>query len=208
MKYLNIINCKNKIMKPQFIKNGVLVFCFFVFSSLLNAQLKVESHGRVQVGPPYIYPGHPVDPDSVATMQIFGKNDPQYASGSKLTFGDFGRKIYYGWNKFIGEYGETSTDQLWLHGKNGIYLTYGNSDPAIAYFDVNVGNSFIFNCDVYSNGVKLTSDERLKTNIKPLTGALTSLLQLDGVSYNQNAPNPFSQSTQIKYYLPESVKTE
>ena len=39
------------------------------------------------------------------------------------------------------------------------------------------------NGKVYSCGVELTSDERLKTEIKPLTDKLDKLYQLNGKSY-------------------------
>jgi hypothetical protein len=80
------------------------------------------------------------------------------------------------------------SDQLWLHGKLGTYLTYGGSaGNVIGYYDTAVGNRFTFNCDVYSQGVKLTSDERLKKNINRIESSLTLLGQLNGVSYNYDA---------------------
>lgn len=53
---------------------------------------------------------------------------------------------------------------------------------------MNAGNAFRFNCDVYSNGILLTSDERLKENIRPLSGSLPLLQQLNGVSYFLKKP--------------------
>jgi len=119
-------------------------------------------------------------------MQIFGKNGALCA-GSKLTFGDFGRQSFNSWNAFIGEYGTDDTDQLWLHRKMGIYMTYSNG-TVVAFYEVNQGNAFKFNCDLYSNGIKLTSDERLKENIQPLKSSLSSLKKLNGVSYNLKKP--------------------
>ncbi len=161
-----------------------LIQPFFIliisFSCLfLNAQVKVESTGRVQVG---TVPPGPNDAGNVASMQVFGKINDGYASGSMITLGDFGIQSLQGWNVFIGEYGTTDTDKLWLHGKNGVYLTYSNG-TVLGYYDVTSGNAFRFNCDVYSSGIKLTSDERLKENVQPLRGSLTSLQQLGGVSY-------------------------
>ena len=66
-------------------------------------------------------------------MQIYGRIGDARA-GSKLTFGDFGQYANQGWNVFAGEYGTTDTDQLWLHGKLGIYMTtngYANNVVAI-----------------------------------------------------------------------------
>ncbi|MDR0733149.1 MAG: tail fiber domain-containing protein [Dysgonamonadaceae bacterium] len=155
---------------------GFLLLCY----AAANAQLKVDADGRVLVGTPIS--GN--DPEKAAILQVFGKSNSQYASGGKLTFGDFGRQTHNGWNVFIGEYGTTDTDQLWLHGKLGTYFTYNNGTSVWGYYDVNVGNAFYFNCNVYSNGVLLTSDDRRKENIRPLSGSLLSLQQLKGVSYS------------------------
>ena len=43
------------------------------------------------------------------------------------------------------------------------------------------------NGKVYSYGIELTSDERLKTDIKPLTDKLDKLYQLNGKSYKKHA---------------------
>jgi hypothetical protein len=158
------------------------LFCFF-FLSVINAQIKVDSIGRLKVG--MERPNQ--DRDNVVNLMIFGKNG-EYKAGGKLSFGDFGNYVNSSWNVFIGEYGTTDTDQLWLHGKLGTYFTYGNSSSVWGYYDVNEGNAFRFNCDVYSSGIKLTSDERLKENIRPLNESLSLLQQLNGVSYFLKTP--------------------
>ena len=188
---LIIINLKNNVImkgKSFFEKSKGIIVILLMFTLNLSAQIKVESIGRVQVGPQIgnITSGSN-DPYNVANLQVFGKNDPQFGSGSKLTFGDFGRQDYYGWNVFIGEYGATDSDQLWLHGKLGTYFTH-SSGTVWGYYDANTGNRVNFNCDVYSSGLKLTSDEKLKENIRPLTSSLSSLQKLNGVSYYLKKP--------------------
>ncbi|MDR1372588.1 MAG: tail fiber domain-containing protein [Dysgonamonadaceae bacterium] len=158
------------------------LFCFF-FSLGANAQIKVDSTGRLKVG--LERPNQ--DRDNVVNLMIFGKNG-EYKAGGKLSFGDLGNYANGSWNVFIGEYGTTDTDQLWLQGKSGTYFTYGNSSSVWGYYDVNAGNAFRFNCDVYSSGIKLTSDERLKENISPLNESLSLLQQLNGVSYFLKTP--------------------
>jgi hypothetical protein len=182
----------------QWNKKMFLIFSFFAFFSFLslNAQLKVDSIGRIQVGVPNSLTN---DLNGVLSMQIFGKYTNTYSSGGKLAFGDFGRKEYEGCNVFVGEYGTTDTDRLWLHGKRGIYLTYGNSDPVIAYYDIFQGNAFHFNCGVESNGYWLTPQEESSeeeeeaeegapnkqtiAKTSPLTGALSSLQKIEGVNF-------------------------
>ena len=170
-------------MKSNFSKTMLIVALMITGLANLSAQLKVESNGRVQTGtvtnPPY-------DPLNDVSLMVLGRKGA-YNPGGKLSFGDFGTQVNQSWNVFTGEYSDYDTDQLWLHGKNGTYLTYSNG-TVLAYFDVNKGNTFNFNCDLYSNGIRLTSDERLKENIKPLTNSLSSLKKLNGVSYNLKKP--------------------
>jgi hypothetical protein len=77
-------------------------------------------------------------------------------------------------------------------------MTYGNSDPIIAYYDINQGNTFNFNCGVKANGVLLTSDERMKENINPLNSSLSLLQQLNGVSYHLKNTNVDSKMKEIQ----------
>jgi len=171
-------------MKSIFNKTMLILALVITSLASLSAQLKVESIGRVQVGTVPVTSGVN-DADNVASLQLFGKGT--YGSGSKLTFGDFGRQSLQSLNVLVGEYGTADDDQLWLHGKMGIYMTYSNG-TVVAFYDVNQGNAFKFNCDLYSNGIKITSDERLKENIQPLKSSLSSLKKLNGVSYNLKKP--------------------
>lgn len=157
---------------------------------IANAQILVKQNGRVVIG----QEKSSDDANGVLTLQLMGKNTSARA-GSKLAFGDFGRYDVQGWNAFIGEYGSTDTDRLWLHGKKGIYFTW-QRDSVFAYYDMLEGNKFTFNCDVYSQGVMITSDERYKTNINPLDSAYSLVRQLNGVSYNYTIPQK-SEQTQM-----------
>ena len=163
--------------KIYFIISLLAISCF-----VSQAQLKVLSDGRIQVGLVK------ADQDllNVTTMQILGKYG-DYRAGSKLTFGDFGRYTNQGWNVFVGEYGTTDTDLLWLHGKNGMYFTTnGYASDIIAYYIPSANSNFIFNTDIKVNGVTITSDVRLKENVKSLENPLDILNQLNGVSYTYN----------------------
>ena len=116
------------------------------------------------------------DANNVLNMQILGNGSGR--GGSKLAFGDFGRYEVLGWNVFIGEYGNTDTDRLWLHGKKGMYFSWCQ-DSVFAYYDIEQGDRFTFNCDVYSQGVMITSDERFKTNIEPIKSANSLVNELN-----------------------------
>ncbi len=81
-------------------------------------------------------------------MQIYGRIGDARA-GSKLTFGDFGQYANQGWNVFTGEYGTTDTDQLWLHGKLGIYMTTnGYANNVVAYYNPASNTNFVFNTNL------------------------------------------------------------
>lgn len=174
-----------KIMK-------IIKIIFFIYLSIVSvgvfSQVKVKNTGKFIIGEDRTSD----DYYNVLSGSVFGKIGDSRA-GSKLAFGDFGNYYSYGWNVFIGEYSNTDSDQLWLHGKNGIFITRGRGDSneIIAKYEVSNPNEFHFLCDVYANSTLLTSDERFKTNIVTLDSALIKLNRLNGVSYNYNFPDMF-----------------
>lgn len=176
------------------IKKISLVIAAVVYiNSTANAQLTVKPNsGNVKVGSEIAGS----DANNIVALNIFGKTGTMKAE-AKLAFGDFGTSATGSWNVFVGEYGIGDSDQLWLHGKNGIYLTYGGTaNTVIGRYNVSEGNKFSFNCDVWSSGVKLTSDARFKTNVKKIENSLDLLKKLNGVRYNllPKEPVKFSES--------------
>lgn len=181
-------------MKKKIYLLTVLFVCL-CFTS--NAQLRLLQNGRVQVGTLKL---ENEDVKNVTTMQIFGPYGDMRA-GSKLTFGDFGQYIANGWNVFLGEYGSDDTDQLWLHGKKGIYLTTGGqASTVVATYDPSVNTNFVFNTNLRVNGVNIISDARLKENVESLQNSLGIIDQLNGVSYN------YKLSEINKYREPDASK--
>ncbi len=183
----------------------LLLAIFFSFHSF--SQLKVNSYGKALVGPVptmgwdqyYLR-----ETSNSSTMQLFGGKDGA-CSGAKLGFGDMlGPHSTKGSGLeealvFIGEYtnnyvnGKIDTDQLWLHGDNGIYLTRGRNLFPIAYYDFNYGdNTFYFECEIgglysiYGQQFYQWSDEKFKTNIKKIDKSLSLLKQLTGVTYDMD----------------------
>ena len=163
---------------------AVKVFSCLVLTCLftsVNAQLRVLSDGRVQAGTLTDVDGF--DYEQVATMHILGKYGDARA-GSKISFGDIGRFERQSLNVFLGEYGTTDSDQLWLHGKLGFFLTTtGYANKVIAYYNPSANSNFVFNTNLVVNGVNITSDVRLKDNIQSIEDPLGTLSQIDGVSY-------------------------
>ncbi len=170
-------------------KFSMLILVLGISLCSLNAQVKIKSDGRA-----YLKGFRSSDDyNNEVSVQIYGKYGSHLGNG-RLSFGDYGSMVNGGANAFIGEYDTYDSDILQLHGKKGIYLTRGTGST-IGYYNVSNGNKFTFNCDVYSYGTKLTSDERFKTNVKSLDSALVKLNKLNGVSYNYNFPNDFGQKS-------------
>ncbi|MCG6191419.1 tail fiber domain-containing protein [Maribellus maritimus] len=161
----------------------IYVILFLVFSISSQAQIKVNSDGQVKIFGDI----ESDDANKDLSMQIYGSYG-QYLANGKLGFGDYGRVELNGSNVFIGELGTNwDSDRLELHGKKGIYLTYGygyNNGDIIGKWDISQPDRFSFETDVYAKGVLLSSDSRFKENIKPLGKELYKLKQLKGVSYN------------------------
>lgn len=166
-------------------KNNIILILTIIFSITVitgKSQIQVDSDGQVKVFGNI----ETDDPNNDLSMQIYGKYG-QYLANGKLGFGDYGRVAYNGSNVFIGELGTNwDSDRLELHGKNGIYLTYGKGydyGKIIGKWDVSEPDRFKFEVDVYAKGVLLSSDSRFKENIKPLEKGLNKLKQLNGISY-------------------------
>ncbi|WP_288737228.1 tail fiber domain-containing protein [uncultured Parabacteroides sp.] len=189
-------------MKTKLYLLIILISCLSITS---KAQLRVLQNGRVQVGTLRL---ENEDPLNVTTMQVFGPHGDM-RSGSKLTFGDFGQFPYNGWNVFIGEYGTTDSDQLWLHGKNGIYLTRGGqASNIIAYYNPASNSNFVFNTNLRVNGVDITSDARLKENVQSLQNPLDLLSHVSGVTYNYKLSeiNKYREPDKSKFTEEQSIQ--
>lgn len=157
------------------------IMCMVIGAVSLQAQLKINQNGKMLLGDPYT--GQ--DLNNVLTASMFGPNGT-YRSGAKLAFGDFGRQENGGFNVFTGEYQLTDTDQLWLHGKNGIFLTRGGSTITVVASYTTLSNAFVFYEQVTTPALVTMSDERFKSNIKSIEKPLEHLLSLNGVKYDYN----------------------
>ncbi len=151
------------------------------------SQLKVKGdNGKVLIGAepaetPLIYVE---DFDDILSASIFGKSE-SYRAGAKLSFGDFGRYDYWGLNVFIGEYGETDTDQLWLHGKNGFYLTYGRAEETqkLLSFDVYGDRRLHLNTELFAQGVKIPANASSQQNVGIIRNSIEKINSIDGITY-------------------------
>ena len=168
------------------------------------SQLKVKGdNGKVIIGtvPDESSQQYVEDFDNILSASIFGKGE-FYRSGAKLSFGDFGRWDYWGWNVFVGEYyttEPTDTDKLWLHGKNGFYLTYGRAEPkqTILSFDVFGDRRLHLNTELFAQGVKIPANESNQQNAGIIKSSLDNINKIEGITYQYKFfNNQTSSSTQ------------
>jgi hypothetical protein len=165
-------------MKKSILLISVISF-FAVFP--VKAQMVIKNDGRVYVGPDT----NPNDDSCrVLTMSIHG-NGSSFA-GSKLAFGDFGRYGHDGWNVFVGEYGSTDTDILWLHGKNGVKMTAQNSSYLLMQWQPSRTTlPRITFCDgLHVDRLSVSCDDRNKRSVTTIPYALPRLMSLTGIKYN------------------------
>lgn len=173
-----------------------VLFALTLAAPQASAQFIVHTNGNAELGVDPFNPNAPgVTPwminhlDTVTVLRIFGRYG-DYAAGGHLTFGD--TYLYNTYNVAVGELGYTDSDRLWLHGKFGTYLTAGgDSEDTIAYYDPSRSTAVKFNRDVHTSGVFVQSDERFKENVEPVEGVLSSLENLEAVTYTlkNNSPN-------------------
>ena len=170
------------------------IICLLASASQVSAQLIIRNNGHAEIG------HDPYDPvpeglpyfyynmlDTVTALKIFGSREN--GSGAHMTFGD--NLIKYNYNACVGELGYSDTDCLWLQGKHGTYITAGlQAADTIMYYDYKRSTDVNFRKDVTTTGVFVQSDERFKENIEPVSDVLSSLENLEAVSYtlkNDNA---------------------
>ena len=178
-----ITNNKKEMERRNF-RTRILVAVIFAISvsftnNELSAQILVENSGKVHIGPRLSN----TDLGNVLSVSIMGKNNDPFKTGAKLSFGDFGQQKNNGWNVFVGEYGNTDTDQLWLHGKNGFYLTTYNGTHVVAYCDYNTGGSMVLKTGLMLNEMYVSCDPQLMGPTASIKTPLEKLLKLESVGF-------------------------
>ena len=170
-----------------------MVKSFFVLAILMSsfipgtfAQVKVETTGKVKLGNERS--GN--DYNNEVTQEILGLGTDTYRTGSKLSFGDYGSGALGGANVYIGEYGTGDSDKLELGGKNGFHFMV-SGDKVTPGMTFNwIGSSWALDVSglVRSQGVTLSSDIRLKSNVIKLDNGLSLVKQLQAIKYDYQRP--------------------
>lgn len=162
-----------------------IFFLTFLLTSTAQGQIKIDALGRVIAGTNTMAY---FDPDTVLTLSLQGKKAINNYAGSKLGFGDFGAWRRRGWNVFIGEYGYTDSDILWLHGKKGIRMTANDGNTIIGEFYCDDSSRVFIRTHLRASGITISSDDNFKYNIVPITNAMSRLKNLNCKSYTYIFP--------------------
>lgn len=119
----------------------ICIILFLVSTISLSAQIKVNSEGQIKI----FGDRDGDDPNKDLSMQVYGQYG-SYLTNGKIGIGDYGRAAQNGSNVFIGELGTNwDSDRLQLHGKKGIYLTWGRGydyNEIIGKWDINEPDRF------------------------------------------------------------------
>jgi hypothetical protein len=135
---------------------------FFFTTISINAQLKVNTDGSLSMG----YTGY-------SNLEM-GNHETSYANGQ------------WAWEVWGGNL------NLWRPwpspnwGNYFLFLTPAGG-VGIGKVPTQSGTCLDINGKIYSYGIEITSDERLKTEIKPLGDKLDKLYLLNGKSYKKHA---------------------
>lgn len=179
MKNISLTHTYNRIVSV------LMLLLILLSSTITKAQLKVLSTGKVQMG---ALPQTSYGVNWAANVQVLGTGTPLNCQG-RLCIGDMGANEN---NVYIGEYGTGDNDQMQVHGKLGTFFTIGSAGTDVR-LRIDATNGHIYATSyVYANGVKLLSDERVKTNIKKYSSSLAQLKKLQAVSYNYKLEKPAS----------------
>ncbi len=181
-------------MERRNFRTRILVAVVFAISvsfpnDELSAQILVENSGKVHIGPRLAY----TDLGNVLSVSIMGKNNDPFKTGAKLSFGDFGQQKNNGWNVFVGEYGNTDTDQLWLHGKNGFYLTSYDGTNVLAYYDYKSSNNIVFKASVMFNEMYVSCDPKVMKKTSEIKTPLDKVIMLESIGYTSTYNEEFEK---------------
>jgi Chaperone of endosialidase len=162
----------------------LLLANLLVFTSMtVFGQVKIIPSGKTIVGNERA--GN--DYNNEVTQEFMGLGTDPYRIGGKITIGDYGSGLNGGANVFIAEAYGWDTDALELHGKNGIFFSVNGTSGAggtilgaelSGYGDLSVTRY------IYSQGSLVSSDIRLKKNIKNMNGMLAAVTKLQGLTYD------------------------
>lgn len=160
----------------------------------VSAQLTVVSNNHVEIGTPALNIGSPISssqkapvinpemnkvrPDSLATLTLLGRGSQN--RGAYITFA--GER-----SVSIGDYYPSASSPAGVMLLNGAYgIRYQTDDNNQIFRYTKRGSatqSFYFYCPVVANGVSLTSDARLKKEVRSNDDEYLKLFELNSINY-------------------------
>lgn len=160
-------NLKFIYMRKNLFLVGIFMCALLFCQSILNAQIfRVTSESKVQIG----Y-------DAYATLS-FGKcNHPQYNPGE--------------WSiEYWEEYSGLNFWKPWPSANDGNFKLFIKNNGNIGIGTGTPSYKLTVQGNIASYGtVFISSDRRLKSEIRPLQSAMDKLSQLNGVSYKKHLPD-------------------
>ena len=156
------------------------------------------------------------DPHPKASVQIFDNNDSSGANGlfidtianrgSNIVYGHEGKmQMYAGINKAGDTFGIGPIIDSDTGAGSAFHLSVNKNSGRVGIGLSNPSYPLDVNGQVRANNVSVSSDERLKHDITPLSGSLSKILGLRGVSYFWN-DTELSQEKQIGLIAQEVEK--
>ena len=136
----------------------------------------------------YSYSGTPYNPDNRINELVKRIQELINSNGNNQITGQILQSVLVDIAKNAGKWSETTTPG-YVYGQKDIYRDEGNVSIGTKY--ISSYNRLYVNGRVYStNGA---SDERLKSDVKPLKNVLSKILKLKGVQFKWRQdlmPNP------------------
>ncbi|MBR6066899.1 MAG: tail fiber domain-containing protein [Bacteroidales bacterium] len=146
---------------------GIFMCALLLSQSILNAQVfRVTSGGTVQIG---------YDVYSSLSFGICNCNDPQYNPG------EWAIDYYSGGLNFWKPWPSNNSGNYKLFLKDNGNIGIGTNSPSYKF-------TVLGNIASYGT-VIISSDRRLKSEVRPLQSAMDKLSQLNGVSYKKHLPD-------------------
>lgn len=146
--------------------------------------------------------------DSLAQITVLGKGDK--FSGGYISFGN-GSDVTVG-EKYLPSATWQRPSILTLKGVGGIEMI--GLDGTVLYAN---DEGTRVNGDLQANGLFLSSDSRMKTNVESISDRIESLCDISGVSYRLSAKKSAATDSrtrfgfiaqEVKEYYPELVRTD
>ena len=135
-----------------------LFFLLLVVSTSAYSQIEVSGNGKSKIGNPRANN----DYSNEVSLEVLGLSTAEYRPGARISIGDYGSAANGSNNLSISEAWGWDSDQLQVHGKNGIIFTLGGGNNYIGAELYSNGN-FNIAGQYYSRGSLFSSDIRLKT---------------------------------------------